>query len=308
MADESRFVDRLLEDKYKRRVFYAVLTLVIISTLLARVYLVPDPGGAESWADIYRALGVFLEAFFATSMTTLVISALFFLLTPSWAKRADIEVIYGHQINPLINRAQRRTSKWLFSGGLGRYNTSVTIPELAEQASQRNISIDVTLVIIHPNEIGVCREYSRYKNRLRSNSNSEWDTQKVQHEAIATLAIAALWNARPNPINIKVGLKRNFSTFRIDLSSEYAIITKEDPKEPALKADEGTFFYNSYREEIRSLLSQSIELENRLTIDNLSSNSISKMMEDLPIDKDSIDDDGLGEVSCLAKNRENPYS
>ena len=43
----------------------------------------------------------------------------------------------------------------------------------------------------------------------------------------------------------------HFSAFRLDISDDYVVITKEDKEASGLRADKGTYFYDSYIDEER---------------------------------------------------------
>lgn len=47
----------------------------------------------------------------------------------------------------------------------------------------------------------------------------------------------------------------------MDISDQYAIITKEDKGASALRADSGTYFYDSYKDDLRLTERQAIEMK-----------------------------------------------
>jgi hypothetical protein len=79
-------------------------------------------------------------------------------------------------------------------------------------------------------------------------------------DLLATIIAAYTWRAEEPLLDVEVGLHKTFSLLRIDLSSHSAVITKEDPLEPALKCDVGSFFYDSFLEDLRLTLQQARRL------------------------------------------------
>ena len=300
------FVDRLLRDTYPRRIFYFTFILFLLLVVILRTVALPWQF-TRPYPPMYELAGSVLDALLATGTVTLLGSFLFFWLTPSWATPAEIEVVYPHRISKLLKQARSKSKNWDYSGGLGRFTTSVTIPELADSAQQANVTSEVTLLILNPDNETVCEEYANYKNGLRSTDGSPWSASSIQQEALASILLASYWNGRSERISITIGLKDVFSIFRIDLSSEYAVITKEDPKEPALKTDVGTFFYESYKEELRAARQQSIEIPPSTQVTAINAEAVQRLVEEIPIEIEGLNEEDNVAIAELAKKRESPY-
>lgn len=300
------FVGRLLSNRYNRRVFTFTMALMLVTLLITRIFVLPIVFNEE--IDFFGPVVSVFNALFATGVVTLVVAVLFFWLTPSVGERAEMEVIAAHEISDKLEAARATTRDWWYSGGLGRFTTSVTVPRLLERASNSNTTQEVTLLIIDPADADLCRRYADYKNSLRSTRGSPWTAEKIRNEAMASLLLTAYWNGQSTRLEVTAGLKRNFSIFRIDLSSEHVVITKADPQDPALKTDAGTFFYNSYREEIRNALAQSTTVPIDVAVSDLSSASVTHLVEQLPVELDALTEPDIDQIADLAAARDNPYA
>ncbi|GGX80621.1 hypothetical protein GCM10011290_05430 [Vogesella alkaliphila] len=82
----------------------------------------------------------------------------------------------------------------------------------------------------------------------------------MQEEIVAT-AVAALKFQFSEPLlRIRVFFVDHFSAFRLDISDQCVIVTKEDKEASALRADAGTYFYDSYKDDVRLTERQSKEM------------------------------------------------
>lgn len=152
--------------------------------------------------------------------------------------------------------------------------------------------------------------YADYRRRLRTATRDlPWTAERVSKELYATVLSAYVWKEHEPALEISVALHHTVSLFRIDLSSRLAIITKEDPKEPALRYDAGTFFYTSYREELRMTRAQAPVLERARigSFDQLTVENVRPFFLQLGLLRDGTTDEFLQEVIDLARRAENPY-
>lgn len=111
-------------------------------------------------------------------------------------------------------------------------------------------------------------------------------------------------------LRVNIALLNYVTVFRIDLSSNLAIITKEDPKEPALRCDNGTAIYNSYREDLLLTFEQGdklpdVEIPSRL---ELTADRLQKLLGDLGFNSIELTDDELKQIITMALGQENPYA
>lgn len=302
-------MDELFENKYKRRVFLYIAFVTFLLLLLIRIFAVPAIFGNPT-PKLVEILNVILDNLIASGIATIAIAGVIFYLNPSIIKKAEISVLAPLQISYVLQEARKETSLYWYSGGSGRFTRSVTIPELARAARARNQTTELVIQVIDPREDNLCHLYANYRNRLRSASNkSPWTQKRVQIESYATIVSAyAHHNAQPL-LKITVGLSRKYSLFRIDLSSTCALITKEDPQEPALICKSGSLFYQSFLEDLRLSLEQTFILPQIIcpTPEALQPNHVSNLLKNLGIlDPNLVQSDFL-EIIGKVQSYENPY-
>src|SRR5699024_5603384 len=63
-------------------------------------------------------------------------------------------------------------------------------------------------------------------------------------------------------LKIRIFLVDHFSAFRLDVSDQFVVVTKEDKTASALKANVDTYFYESYKDDILLTERQSKEIVN----------------------------------------------
>jgi hypothetical protein len=189
------------------------------------------------------------------------LGAFLFWLTPSIIKRSAIAVVEPKQINPLLKVAATGTRAWVYKGACGRYTRATTIPKLAEAARLEGIGRDITICLLNPKNEAVCTAYATYRRSLKSGSaGTPWTCQVVQEEIIATAVTALKYQFSEPLLRIRVFFVDHFSAFRLDISDHFVVLTKEDKEASALRADAGTYFYDSYKDDVRLTERQSTEM------------------------------------------------
>lgn len=215
-------------------------------------------------------LSLSLTTFVASLLDNLVISlflAVFigvfvFWLTPEIVRRSTIEVLEPKQINPLLKAATSETKSWVYKGACGRYTRATTLPKLADAARVEGIGRDITICVLNPKNDALCAEYATYRRSLKSGmAGTPWTRQVVQEEVLATAITALQYQFSEPLLRIRVFFVDSFSAFRLDISDRYVVVTKEDKEASALKADAGTYFYDSYKDDVRLTERQAAELK-----------------------------------------------
>jgi hypothetical protein len=250
-----------LETKDNRKSFFLIIGLLLIVIFSIRYFLLPYILGENIALNSKTAYKI-LENLFTSVLVTIGLGSFIFWLSPKNRHNAQIRILQPVDIGNTIVNARIDTEKWFFNGGSGRYTRSQTLPYLAELSRRSNKSIDISILIMDPRNEELCAKYADYKNSLRTAKSKGKKTSKsVQIDLIATIVSCHMWKSEQSSLNITLGLKNTFSLFRTDLSSNGAIITKEDPLEPAIYYEKDTFFYYAQLEELKQTMNQVENLE-----------------------------------------------
>lgn len=301
-------MDTLYKKHHRKTFFLAslVVILIICGLQLALWYWNPSPSRLVVWA------ANLLDNLLVSLLVTALVGAFLFWIRPEILDRASISVIPPNEIGPLLKEAASKSKIWLFRGACGRYTRSNTLPSIAKASRDTGSQREMTLCIIDPRNENICEAYARYRNSLKSKDEFEWTKESVQMEALAT-AVSALWNGHHSSLfSTEVYLLHQFSTFRLDISDQYAIVTKEDPQAAAIRANSESFFYDSYVAEVallKSSQSRRVTLKKGLS---LPKELDLKSLRDVIVDADLLDIQNLGndfleKLLNLVSNPENPY-
>jgi len=253
-------MNEILSKQHYRRTFFGVVGLVLALALVTRFFVLPYFAPAQALAGA-ALLGSLLDNLVVSLFLAVFLGGFVFWLTPDIVKRSAIEVVAPKQINPLLKSAAGPTRSWVYRGACGRYTRATTIPKLAEAARTEGIGRDITVCILNPRNEGLCSAYATYRRSLKSgNSGTPWTQQVVQEEVLATAVTALRYQFSEPLLRIRVFFVDHFSAFRLDISDQYVVVTKEDKEASALRADAGTYFYDSYKDDVRLTERQSTEM------------------------------------------------
>ena len=300
----------LLTDKYRRRWFVAASVAALLALLATRFLLLPRIWSlpANTLPQVFDSL---LETFITSLAASLMIAAVVSWLTPPMAVTATMEVVEPVAIKHTLEQALLGTDEWWYRGHSGRHFRSVTLPRLATESRAQNLTKRVVIQVLDPRSDQTCEYYAQYRQRLRSAKRGRgWTKERVRAELLATIVSAYAWREKEPGLDITVGLIDSVSLFRVDLSSSLALITKEDPQEPALRCDSGTFFYRSYREDLLMSLQQARTLSAavRTTLpEQLTTDAVKTLLVALGVASGSVPDTTMSEVLTLVQRAENPY-
>lgn len=296
--------------KYSRRVFFALVTSVVLLLAIARWILIPL-AYEETIPSGHDVLDELLADLLVSVLAGVVVGGALYLLLPPPKTPAQVEVVQAHERGTALEAAREDTRTWWFSGAMGRYTRSVTLPALAHMARDSSITRTAVLQLLDLRDDGLCTAYARYRGAVRTGQGDpDWTLQRVRREICATIVSAYAWRHSERLLQVRVALRSSLSLFRLDLGDSGLVITKEDPREPALSCPSGTFFYNSFLEDLRLSLEQSHELPTAVDgvpLDTLETSSVRGLLTELGLLHEALTDDDLEAIVRLARHPSNPY-
>lgn len=304
----------ILEKEHYKGPFFITIILLFVTIILIRFFLIPiaDPLLSLEWPELASSL---LDKFATSLIVTIFIGSFIFWLTPKIVKKSKMEVLEPKEISKLLKNATQDSKSWIFKGSTGRYTRSTTLRLMAEAARNESIGRDLRLCLINPANTKLCEEYATYKRSLKSASKSNpWDIKRVQNEVIATIVSALITQHDEPLLRITIHLVDNFSSFRLDISDFYVVITKEDKEATALRADKGTYFFDSYKDEVRLIERQSKKITINENISYLDKEKFTEqelkdyLLHINILSSTDIDKLDLKEISNLIKKPKSPYA
>lgn len=303
-------MENILKLKQHNKVFFTLVSAILIIIILIRFFIIPvfEPNLKLSLINLSSVL---LDNLFSSFIVTIFVGGFIFWLTPQIMEKSIMKVIEPKEISQLLNSAATTSRLWIFKGAGGRYTRAVTLPTMAESARHEGLGRDIKLFLINPRNENICSEYAIYRKSLKSGRDNDWDLNKVRDEILSTIIYTLILKHEEPLLRLEIYLLDNFSTFRYDISDKYVIITKEDKEVSALKADEGTYYYNSYIDELRLNERQGIKVDNlkeSLTKENIDESNLKDFIKSLNIlDEAQISKVNLAKIISSIKNPKNPY-
>jgi hypothetical protein len=302
-------VQQILSDKYRRRAFSVIVVLLLASSLMLRYLWLPTLDSSLKLQGA-QLLASVLEKLITSFVVTVVIGFFIFWLGPPSAQQAEMRILQSHEISVLLKAAVQPTERWWFRGGTGRYLRAVTLPEMAATARRTSSTRELHVQLIDPTEHSLCREYASYRRGVQSASGEqeEWTEERVRKEIYATL-LTLFIAAKDHPLlKIEIILLRLYSSFRIDLSSKYVILTKEDPKAPAVMCDSGSYFYRAYMDDLVLSAKQGKPVLAAPFGSDVEMAAVRKHFAELDLLGGGMSDGPLASIVQTARTPRNPYA
>ena len=293
-------MEKILGNPKIRRLFYALFVLGLVILIVLKYFLNGIP-----------YIDSILNDLIASIVTTVLIGAFVFYVFPK-AEDLDFEIIEPTRIQEELSKGRLSTDYWYFTGGTGMFTRAVTLPELAKRARIINKPIELKLQLIDPLNWELCQKYAEYRRGLNTASNNRklWTVKYVRNQSFATIVKSIIISSQEPLLEITIGLKNNFSLFRLDLSSSCVIVTKEDPREVAFIFYKSSSSFNSYYHEFKETFKQTRISKNCTTSINFSEldkENLIKILKNVDL-YENIDDEDLDLILNLTKNSVNPYA
>lgn len=299
-----------LETKQSRRLFYFLIFLALFAIFAIQYLLIPYIMDKPVSLDI-EVVESILEMLFTSIVVTVLLAVFFVWLLPKKVENSEIKVLQPYEIKKYFAEARLNTREWWFHGGSGRYTRNVTLPYLANVCRNENTSINVFINIMNPDNSKICEKYAKYRNGLRTaDTNNKRTASNVQLDLIATIISAFIQKEQQPLLNIQIGLKDFFSLFRIDLSDNMVLITREDPNEPAIVYKKGNFFYDAYKNDLVQVFKQFNQVtmtHNFVSEENLNKDNIQDLITKLNL-KIKLDDKDIEQIIILVTDKSTPYN
>lgn len=239
----------------RRQLFLVIALALCVIAFLRSCAVIPHLSQPVGTADIIEK---FLGDLFSSLGVTAFLALAFMYLFPI---ERSVEEVRRKGTSHYFDKAYELTGRWDFSGSSGTYTRARTLPQLNEITRQKQKHVDMLILLNDPREAAICERYVGYKS---SSGEEKWTVERVRLEVLATI-VSCAWYGLFNPrLTIRVGLKSVLSRYRYDVSSSYAIVTRENPDEPALVIHSDSVRYQGIIEEISCQRDQAemLDLEN----------------------------------------------
>lgn len=169
------------------------------------------------------------------------------------ADSSAVRLVHGPEVGRVHGDAHRETEQWMFKGGTGTYLRAVTIKQCVDNARKAKRPMRMQVEIIDPTDEPLCQRYAQYRSSLTpgpDRTGDLWTPDRTRKEAFATILAACWYHQRYAFLHIEVALSTVMSTFRWDVSSQWVIMTQEDPAAPAMLFERTKPHYRAYSREL----------------------------------------------------------
>ncbi|WP_273427089.1 hypothetical protein [Marinobacter sp.] len=304
-------MNEIMDKEYARRPFLLAVGAILIIFAILRHYVIPDqtstiPGG---WLPFFATI---LDGLIASIFVTVGIALTIWKLTPNILKKSNIRIVEPKALKALFRGALQTSEIWWYKGGCGRFFRTSALPTMAKCAREMSHSREVRVCILNPLNEKTVKKHARHRSSTASGQAEEWTESQVRNELYATIVTTLLYQIEAPALRITLSLIPSYSAFRIDLSDDYAIITKEDREAPAIVCDRGTYFYKSYKDEIGLAESQGDTVpplrDNQMNLSELTVANLKPLLEEVKLWSDRITTSDQEKIVNLIQNPVNPYA
>jgi hypothetical protein len=189
----------------------------------------------------------------------LIILAFYFIYTyfigPNLGYR-EVTPVRSQDIKIRMEQLPDKTNHYTFWGRSGSYFRSVPLLKLNEQALKEKLITDIEIVLPDPNDARLIESYNEILRSLQENDTGN----RLLANVLATTIACAIVGANNKYLRIKIFYSKFLPAFRIDMSSNGAILTQDDRSKSALFFEAGSEFHEMFRTTVRNEMAVSREV------------------------------------------------
>ncbi|MDH5834225.1 hypothetical protein [Luteimonas kalidii] len=249
--------EALRSPQVRKRLIWFVLLAVAVLLLLRFAVLAPNQ--YRFLPNYFDLLARTLESFSVALLTGLAIPVLAIWLGPDSEELAKVQILDRKlETTPAFEAAFQTTSKWWFRGGMGSYFRSSTLPALLKHRPP----VEVMLVLLDIRDQKLIDRYAAYR---QAQGNPAATATEIRKNIICS--IWALVMTKPGLGTItsaSVHLTDVYSSFRIDLSSDWVFLTQDAPEAPALRFSSQSSYYKGFENEFRQSWALTVRLHDQI--------------------------------------------
>lgn len=291
--------------KFKAFLFFSLVGVVILWTI--NFYILPMFFGIST-----SFLKILTDIF--NNLTALLLSGVIgilflYLLTPKIMSKTEIIKLEPRDLKNSLEEILKDADFYYYYGHTARWTKTVTLPKLYEYALNKRITKEISITILDPDNMELLNYFMYFGHGKREKGNKIINIIDLKKELLSTILLGLLYDNKTF-MKVNLYLSSKVSLFRFDLSDKAAILTKPNPLDPAIKVYSGTFFYQSYKEEIKISQNQSRKLnfeQLRLSDKEITIGKIKEIFQKLELCIKGLDDSDLNWIISNTKKSESPY-
>ena len=302
-------IDSLFERVRTRNLLFMAVAGLLAVLLSIRYCILPrfDPSLSQGLVPLISQI---IDNVSTTIVVTVLVTAILWWIAPPRARRAGVYLVEPRELPGHFHDGLATSATWRFFGGCGRHFRSAVLNTMKQRAQAESTSKSVTAIVLNPENEILCERHARYRaGTRRGQMEGNWTSARVKQELIATIVTTKATSFNQGLLDVEILLSDYFSSFRVDISQSFAIQTREDPTAPALRSEEGSYYYNAQMDEFRLLKEQSTLVRSGAPqCANVSDvQSLRRALTAMDLSSCQLSDPELTEVVRIVRNPENPY-
>lgn len=303
-------LENLFDRSRTRNLFFGAV-LITVSFLLIVRYLVLPYFDSSLTQGIVPMVAKLLEDVSTTIVVTVLIAAFLWYITPQRVRNSGVVIVEPRELKAQFSKALSSSNDWRFFGGCGRYFRSAVLTEMARRARIESTSKSVSAIVLNPDNDVLCEKHSRYRAGTgRGAHEGNWTKVRVKQELLTTIIVTKAVAHKEGLIDVHIYVSDHYSSFRVDISQNCAIETREDAAAPALRSDSGSYYFAALNDEFRIVKEQArmVVGGEAVCADVTDLASLKVAIKILGFNKLNLTDSDLAGVVSLLSKIKNPYA
>lgn len=176
---------------------------------------------------------------------------------------ATKSAVLPQDIGTTLERMASNATNYSIFVRTGRHFRSSILPILVKQARHSRSKMHIRVALLDLRDEAACNRYANFR-RASSFDQKLWSIEYVRTEVLATiLALIKASLETPDLIKIEIFLTKRLSTFRIEGTADELLVTREDPKDNAMRYKRRDRDYSAFSTELDWICDDAFRVENQ---------------------------------------------
>jgi hypothetical protein len=231
VMEQEMSIPGMMSSRHQRRLLFLGSTTLLVACCLG-VFLLYHLAPDARWSN--TLIGFLLSVISSATFALFAVFYMYYFFTDPLEIDAATKLVAQDIWSTLEATAEEATNYKIYVR-TGRHFRAEVLPILARTAQRKRHPVSIEAVLLDLRDTNVCQRYAAYRSSA-SFDRKVWSIDYVQREVLATiLALSNAVSRSGGLLSVDLYLTKRLSTFRIEGGEDQLIVTREDPKDIALR-------------------------------------------------------------------------
>lgn len=252
-------ISSILNSPSQKRIFLFT-SLFVLAVSIIGIFLIATLVPSTPLWGTFSNLLTSVVASGAFALMSALFLTYFFVDPDDIAKKS---AVLPQDIEKALVQIASSANEYTIFARTGRHFRAEILPILVRRARSSRRKMRIRAVLLDLRDVSICTRYANFR-RNSSFDKYLWSAEYVRTEVLSTvLALIQASQENPDLIEIELFLSARLSTFRIEGTADELLVTREDPKDHAMRYRKADRDYSAFSTELDWICAEAFRVRNQ---------------------------------------------